>query len=142
MRRLFYATLAALGALSALATAASAQIQPINPMGIWRCVVNGPAVSIDVQMQVNPDQTLFAQGTYILNGTSAFYTIQGGGQWLLAPPDASSPEYMYRFQIVPQQQVAAFPIFVRPTGDPSSLYNVFQNPQTGGVIESACQRIG
>lgn len=135
MRRL------ALAFLTLLAAPALAQ-QPPAPVGQWRCVVNAPAQSIDLQMQVNPDRTLFGRGTIIYNGTSAIYQVQGPGDWTALPPDQYVPHWNFKFRMAPQNH-AIFSWFAGPRGGGDGmLYNVFQNPQTGGVTETACERIG
>lgn len=126
-----------------LAGTATAQFQPTNPAGYWRCVSNSSYVSIDLQMQINPDQSLYAEGSIVYVQTSRIYNVRGPGRWLLSPPDASSPEYLFSFQVQPMDgNHAIFSIYARPTGTPNNLYNQFRNPQTGGVTETSCQRYG
>ncbi|MDX1742403.1 MAG: hypothetical protein R3186_02250, partial [Ruegeria sp.] len=106
----------------------AAQIQPTNPAGYWRCVVNSPIYSIDLELQIYPDQSLYHQGTIIYAQTSGIYNVRGGGRWLLSPPDVSSSEYLFHFQMHPQDgNHAIFSVYARPTGDPQFLSNRFQS---------------
>ena len=128
-------------AVLALLPMSSAMAQPTNPAGIWRCVVNSNIVSIDMTYQINPDFSLAGQGSIVYIATSRIYQVQGYGRWSASPPDASSNQWLYRLQIAPQNH-AMFSVFPRPTNDPNFMNNVFQDPQTGGVTETSCQRIG
>lgn len=129
--------------MTLLPASLAAQYQPTNPAGYWRCVVNSPVVSIDLQLQINSDQSLFHQGTIVYAQTSRIYNVRGGGRWLLSPPDAGSSEYLFHFQMLPQDgNHATFSIFARPTGDPQYLGNRFQNPQNGAITDTRCQRLG
>ncbi|QIE44196.1 hypothetical protein G5B38_00875 [Pseudohalocynthiibacter aestuariivivens] len=120
-----------------------AQIQPTNPAGYWRCVANSPVYSIDLELQINPDQSLYHRGTIIYAQTSGIYHVSGGGRWLLSPPDAGSSQYLFHFQMHPQAgNHAIFSVYARPTGDPQFLSNQFQDPQTGAVVDTRCQRLG
>ncbi len=130
----------AVGILSLVATSV-ATAQPAAPVGVWRCVVNSSVVSIDLQMQVNPDRTLAGRGTIIYVGTSSVYNVQGYGDWTALPPDASSPNWLYKFRMNPPNH-AIFSWFAGPTGTPGNLYNVFQDQNDGSLVETACQRIG
>jgi hypothetical protein len=107
--------------------------------GMWRCVLNSAPVSIDLQVQFQPDGSAFAQGTYILNGTSGFYQIQGPGRYIYGPADEPPPGMIYRIQFAPGN-VATFSMFVRPTQTPGMLYNTYA-PPGGGIVETACQRL-
>lgn len=107
--------------------------------GMWRCVLNSAPVSIDVQVQFQPDGSAYAQGTYIINGTTAFYQIQGPGRYTYGPAESPPPGSIYRIQIAPGN-VATFSMFVRPTGQPGMLYNTFRPPE-GGVVETSCGRL-
>ncbi|MGR1582169.1 hypothetical protein ACSSNL_11955 [Thalassobius sp. S69A] len=119
------------------------QAYPVpNLAGQWRCVSNSPAVSIDVYLQVYPNQQLQGQGTVVYPATSRIYNVQGPGTWTVAPPDQQYPQWLIRFQLVPQGNHASFSIFARPTGEPNGLYNSFYNPQTGHVVETSCARLG
>ena len=107
--------------------------------GLWRCVLNSAPVSIDVQVQFQPDGSAYAQGTYIINGTSAFHQIEGPARYTYGPADEAPPGPIYRIQIVPGN-VATFSMFVRPTGQPGMLYNTYY-PPSGGVMETSCARL-
>jgi len=107
--------------------------------GTWRCVLNSSPVSIDVQVQFQPDGSAYAQGTYIINGTTAFYQIRGPGRYTYGPADSPPPGQIYRIQIAPGN-VATFSMFVRPTGQPGMLYNTFRPPE-GGIVETSCQLV-
>ncbi|MFK7835798.1 MAG: hypothetical protein AB8B60_06230 [Sulfitobacter sp.] len=120
-----------------------AQAQPSNIAGFWRCISNSGVVSIDLQLQINPDRSLYGEGSIVYVQTNRIYNVRGPGRWLLAPPDASSPEYLYTFQLQPMDgNHAIFSIYARPTGAPNGLYNLWRNPQTGGTTETSCQRFG
>ena len=122
---------------------ARAQLQPSDPSGLWRCVMNSNVVSIDLQMQVYGNQTLQHQGSIVYVQTGRIFNVRGGGRWLLSPPDQSSNQYQFGFQMHPAEgNHAIFSIFARPTGDPNFLNNRFQEPQGGSIVETACQRIG
>ncbi|MEP5729675.1 MAG: hypothetical protein ABJL67_09885 [Sulfitobacter sp.] len=122
---------------------AVAQHQPTNIVGYWRCVSNSDIVSIDLQLQINPDNSLYGEGSIVYVQTSRIFNVRGPGRWLLGPPDASSPEYLYSFQLHPMDgNHAIFSIYARPTGAPNGLYNYWYNPQTGGATETSCQRLG
>ena len=119
-----------------LTGAAQAQV---NPTGIWRCVMNSVAVSIDVTVQVNPDSSLLGQGTIVYNSTSAIYQIRAGGRWMAG----TSPEtgrFTYQFALQPSNH-ASFSLFTEPTGDPYALYQVRPNRAQGGMTETACSRL-
>ena len=111
-----------------------------NPAGLWRCVMNSVAVSIDVQYQIAPDRSLVGQGTVVFSGTSAIYQVQGAGRWSAG----GSPEtgrFTYAFQLLPPNH-ASFTLFTEPTGDPNAYYQLRQNLSQGGQAETACQRFG
>ncbi|GAA6198858.1 hypothetical protein [Aquicoccus sp. SU-CL01552] len=136
-----YLFLAVLAVLLPLAAAAQQAAPVPNLAGMWRCVSNSQTVSIDLQLQVYPNQQLQGRGTIVYVNTSRIYNVQGAGTWSIAPPDAQVPQWLIRFQLAPQNH-AIFSIFARPTGDPYSLYNLFQDPQSGSVVETSCARIG
>jgi len=122
------------------ASSAAAQQLPA-PVGLWRCVMNSAPASIDLQVQIAPDGSLFGQGSYILNQTSFFQQIQAPGRWLTIP--AGEPEFPnggYQLSFVPPN-VASFSLFLQPTTTPGNLYNLWQNPQTGDRVETACQKL-
>lgn len=143
----FTSLVSALVLLSSMAFAQQVP-QPSNPQGKWRCINNATTpdnlgLVTDMTMQVNPDQTLYAQGSIVYTATNQIYNIQGRGNWAFFPPDPSSPEWLLKFHIVPQNgNHASFPIMSRPTHDPNSLYYFFQHPHTGAVSETRCGRIG
>lgn len=104
-------------------------------------MANSNVVSIDLQMQINPDQPLFHQGSIVHVQTSRIFNVRGQGPWWLNLPGAGSNAYMFSFQMQPPDgNHAIFSIFARPMGDPNFMNNRFQDPQTGGVKETACQR--
>ena len=123
-----------------LALPAFAQ-QPAAPLGVWRCVVNSPAVSIDLMMQVGPGGQLGGRGTIVYPSTGRIFNVEGPGDWTLMPPDASGPNWLFKFRMAPQNH-AIFSWFASPTQTPGILYNQFRDPQTGGIIETSCQRQG
>lgn len=132
-------------ALCLVALPLSSQAQQVFPVpnlaGMWRCVSNSQVVSIDVYLQVYPNQQLQGQGTIVYPATARIYNVQGAGSWSVAPPDPQNAQWLIRFQLVPQNH-AAFSIFARPTGAPNGLYNLFYNPQTGNTVETSCARTG
>lgn len=111
----------------------------VDPTGVWRCVMNSVAVSIDVQYQIAPDGSLFGQGGIIYNGTSASYQVQGNGRWS-AGVSPETGQFTYQFQLLPPNH-AAFSIFAEWTGDPNALYQLRPNVVQGGQTETACQRL-
>jgi len=121
--------------------AAAAQGMPSPPVGVWGCVVNSAPVTIELQMEVAPNQSLFGRGTIVYNGTSAIYQVQGQGDWSALPPDQFVPHWNFKFRMFPSNH-AIFSWFAGPTDSPNHLYNFFTNPQTGDQVETACQRIG
>ncbi|MEO0785190.1 MAG: hypothetical protein AAFY10_05785 [Pseudomonadota bacterium] len=137
MIRSLLAAAAALG----LALPATAQGQPPSPVGQWRCIANSNIVSIDMVYNVGPGGQLAGQGSIVYSGTWQTYNVAGYGNWLAAPPDHTSNEWLFSFQIRPQNH-AVFTVYARPTGDPNALYNTFYNPQTGNTTETSCARIG
>ncbi|MEZ5675748.1 hypothetical protein SAMN06265173_10413 [Thalassovita litoralis] len=139
--RLIFAVLA-LVALPSVSMGQSQQTYPVpNLAGVWRCVSNSPVVSIDLYLQVYPNQQLQGQGSIVYAGTGRIYNVQGGGAWSVSPPDPQETQWLIRFQLMPQNH-AVFSIFARPTGDPNGLYNMFYHPQTGETVETSCARIG
>ena len=129
-----------LSAAVALPTASLANHERGGPLsGTWRCTMNSAAALIEMDVQFNPDGSLYARGTQILIGTSAMQGFEGPGRYLLDTSDPQGP--LYRVQVQPNS-VPVFSIFVRPTQEPSVLYNLFQNPQTGTTVESQCGRYG
>jgi hypothetical protein len=121
----------------------SAQAQGMNPAGFWRCIVNNEIVSIDVQVQIAPDQSLQFAGGIIYVQTSRAFQVQGPGRWLLSPPEPGYPGGLFRFQMQPAAgNHAIFSMFAAPTGDPNFLANQFYNPQTGTTTHTNCQRLG
>ncbi|MEL6567141.1 MAG: hypothetical protein AAFQ22_01905 [Pseudomonadota bacterium] len=131
--------LAAASALLCLAAPAAAQ--PMSPVGQWRCIANSQIVSIDMMYNVGPGGQLAGQGSIVYSGTWRTFNVAGYGRWIAAPPDQTSNEWMFSFQIMPQNH-ASFTLHARPTGDPNALYNSFYNPQTGNTTETSCARIG
>ncbi|MEM1389351.1 MAG: hypothetical protein AAF748_07805 [Pseudomonadota bacterium] len=125
--------------LLASTVSATAQNQPPDPVGQWRCVMNSVTVSIDVAYQINPDGSLFGQGSIVYNQTSAIYQVQGGGRWL-AGVDPSTGRFTYQFGLQPPNH-ASFSIFTEPTGDPNALYQLRPNMSAGGSTETACSRL-
>lgn len=134
--------LAAIAAVVAFISPVHAQNQPGPPVGLWRCVVNSPIVSIDLQMQVTPGQYLEAQGSIVYVETGRIYQVRGPGRWLLNPPGTEAPGWLYSFQMQPADgNHAMFSWFAAPTGDPRYLANTWQNPQTGQIVQTNCQRL-
>ncbi|PTX04252.1 hypothetical protein [Pararhodobacter aggregans] len=125
--------------LASVPLSASAQGLPI--VGVWRCVMNSQPASIDMTVQLAPDQSLYAEGTYILNGTSAFYQIRGPGRWAVGPDNSMPGQTFVHMQVIPGN-VATFSIHPAWIGDPNNMYALFQPPGGGGPVETACQRIG
>ena len=114
-----------------------------NPAGFWRCVVNSNIVSIDVQLQIAPNQQLQFQGSIVYVNTGRIYNVRGPGRWLLSPPEQNYPQGLFRFQMQPMDgNHAIFSMFAAPTGDPNFLANQFYNPQSGTTTDTRCQRIG
>ena len=121
----------------------AAQVQPGNPAGLWRCIVNSSVTSIDLYLQVAPNQTLLHQGSVVYVNTGRIYNVRGAGRWLLLPPDATANHYTFRFQIQPMDgNHAIFSIFAGFLGDPNFLGHTFVNNQTGQSTDTRCQRIG
>jgi len=119
---------------------AGAGAAPDAPVGAWYCVINSPAVSVQLQVQVSPDRSLMAEGTLNYVGTAKIYKLSGRGDWSVLPPEPGAG-YMFKFRMFPSNH----PIvtwFVRPTGTPGMLYNKFQEAGSGRVMETACQKTG
>lgn len=136
-RRILAAVVASVLAVSP----AMAQSGAPSPVGLWNCVVNAPWGGIQLVMEVGPNNTLVGQGNIIYAGTSANYQVRGNGDWIAIPPEQGAPSWLFKFRMFPQNH-AIFSWFARPTGDPNNLYNTYQDPQTGGITETACQRTG
>ena len=133
----------ALFLFSILASAASAQQAPqLNPVGTWRCASNSDIVSIDMLYQVGPDYSVQGQGSIVYTQTSRIFQIQGQGSLAAFPPDASSPEWLLRFQLMPMQGHAMFSVFGRPTQDPNYLQYSYRDPQSGILTQTSCARVG
>ncbi|MFC6199032.1 hypothetical protein [Ponticaulis profundi] len=132
---------AALACLSALPATAQMGGSPAPAPGYWRCVANSPLASIDMQYQVGPGGQLAGQGTIVYSGTWQTYNVSGPGRWGALPPDQDSNEWLFQFQLQPQNH-AVFSVYARPTNDPNYLNNVFYNPQSGQTTETSCQKIG
>ncbi|MEL7099138.1 MAG: hypothetical protein AAGM84_09955 [Pseudomonadota bacterium] len=133
--------LTALFALLLLALPASAQM--VNPAGYWRCVSNSQVVSIDLELQVAPNQQLQHRGSIIYVQTNRVFQVQGFGRWAVIPPDQPGQSPLVHFQMQPAAgNHAIFSVYARPTGNPNFMNNRFQNPQTGNLIETSCQRLG
>ena len=128
-----------------LSAPAAAQVAgpPAAPVGLWQCTVNSSVYGLEMEMQVAPDGTLYARGMVIYHGLqNPFTQVEGYGDWTLSPPDAGSNQYMFTFRMFPQAQ--NHPIvtwYVRPAGQ-GIMYNLFQNPQTGNVVETQCAKFG
>ncbi|MEO0936541.1 MAG: hypothetical protein AAFY38_00130 [Pseudomonadota bacterium] len=126
-------------ALLALPVAA----QQMNPAGYWRCVSNSQIVSIDLELQIAPNQQLQHRGSIIYVQTNRVFQVQGFGRWSLLPDDQTGQGPAFQFQMQPAAgNHAIFSIFARPTNDPRFLSNSFYNPQTGTTTNTSCQRLG
>ncbi len=125
--------------LASLALPLAAQSRGPAP-GIWRCVVNSDIVSIDITFQIDASQALIGQGTIVYMATGRIVPVQGAGSWAALPPDHTSPDWLYRFQMAPVANHAVFSLYARPTEDPNFLYNDFRDAT--GRSETACQRVG
>ena len=130
-------------AVSALCLPAAAQYggSPAPSPGVWRCVANSPIVTIDVNYQIAPNGQLYGQGSIVYVGTWRSYNVQGQGQWTAMPPDQDSNQWLFHFQMAPQNH-AVFSVYARPTNDPNFLQNNFYNPQTGQTTQTSCQKVG
>ena len=136
-----------LAVLSALMLTAPAAAQvgapPAAPVGLWQCTVNSSVYGLEMEMQVSPDGTLYARGMVIYYGLqNPFTQVEGYGDWSILPPDASSNHYLFKFRMFPQAQ--NHPIVTwhaRPAGQ-GIMYNLFQDPQTGSVVETQCAKFG
>ncbi|MAP95209.1 MAG: hypothetical protein CMK07_09700 [Ponticaulis sp.] len=128
---------------AALCLPATAQFggSPSPAPGLWHCIANSPVVSIDMQYQVGPNGQLAGQGSIVYSGTWRTYNVAGYGRWAAQPPDQYSDQWLYQFQISPQNH-AVFSVYARPTSSPGYLNNVFHSPQTGQTTETSCQKIG
>lgn len=109
--------------------------------GQWRCVVNSNIVAIDLIANVQANGTLFGQGTIVYIATNRIYKVKGPGDWTVLPPDQSSPDEMIKFRLQPSNH-AIFSWFAKQTGAPNHLRNRFVVANNGGVVETACERIG
>ncbi len=134
-------------ALSALMLTAPAAAQvaapPSAPVGLWQCTVNGNTYGVEMEMQVSPDGTLYARGMVIYYGLqNPFTQVEGYGDWTLLPPDATSDQYMFTFRMFPQAQNHPIVTWhVHPAGQ-GIMYNLFQHPQTGAMVETQCAKFG
>lgn len=125
-------------AIAALPTSLAAQGQDVT--GIWRCVMNSYPATIEMVVQVNLDQTLWGEGTIILNGTSAMHQVRAPGRWGIFPNEYRAGEYVVGMQFLPQN-VATFSIYPGLIGDHNALYNLVPGSQPGTQVETACQRM-
>ncbi len=145
LRRVLALQLLAVLTALVVTTSASAQVAapPTAPVGLWQCTVNGGTYGVEMEMQVSPDGTLYARGMVIYYGLqNPFTQVEGFGDWTLLPPDATSDQYMFTFRMFPQAQ--NHPIVswhVHPAGQ-GIMYNLFQNPQTGTMVETQCAKFG
>ena len=121
----------------------TAQAQGVNPAGFWRCVMNNGIVSIDLQMQIAPNQSLQFQGGIYYVQTGRSFNVRGPGRWSLSPGSQQYPAGLFTFQMQPiDGNHAIFSIFAAPTGDANFLANQFFNQQAGSTTETRCQRLG
>jgi len=107
--------------------------------GIWHCVLNSAPANIDLMVQIQPDFSLYGEGSYILNGTSGFYEIRAYGRWAIGTDAALPGQKVVQLQFIPGN-VAAFSLFPAWIGDPKALYSRVPDPIYGVPIETACQR--
>jgi hypothetical protein len=126
--------------LSPVFACMSANASHANPVGNWRCVVDDPSVSIDVNYQVGPSGSLSGSGTIIYKENLRPFAVEAQGTWSSAPADDGSGATSYRFQLFPSNH-AVFSVFPLETRDPNVMYRVFNNPQTGLPTETACNRL-
>jgi len=132
-----------LRALASVALALPAQAQGMNPSGFWHCIMNNGVVSIDVQISVDPRQSLQFQGGIYYVNTGRSFAVRGPGRWTLSPANQNYPGGLFTFQMQPMDgNHAIFSLFAAPTGDPNFLGNQFFNPQSGTTTDTRCQRIG
>jgi len=115
--------------------------QPPAPTGQWRCIVNSHIVSIDLIAHITANGSLSGRGTITYIGTSRIINVQGPGDWSALPPDASSPEWLFKFRMQPSNH-ALFSWYARPTESPNHLRHRFVMPDKSGIVETSCERIG
>lgn len=115
--------------------------RPAAPTGTWRCIVNSNIVSIDLTANINANGSLLGKGTIVYLGTSRIVNVQGQGDWVALPPDASSPEWLFKFRMHPSNH-AIFSWYARPTESPNHLRHRFVMPDQSGTVETTCERIG
>ncbi|MEM6555415.1 MAG: hypothetical protein AAF642_06045 [Pseudomonadota bacterium] len=113
--------------------------KPAAPTGQWRCSVNSPIVSIDLMANIAKDGSLSGQGTIIYVATNRMFQVSGKGDWTLLPPDQSSEDWLFKFRLHPSNH-AIFSWFASPTDSPNHMSNRFVSPNTGGVVETRCER--
>ena len=131
---------AALTGLAAVVPPAAALSQPHPPVGVWDCLVNSQQVSIQLRMQVAPNQTLIGRAQIVYAQSGKTVSVQGNGDWSGLPPEPGFNEWLFSFRMFPQDH-ANFSWFARPTHDPGFLTNTFQNPN-GMITQTNCQRVG
>jgi len=87
-------------------------------------------------------QYLSGKGTIVYLATSRIIHVQGPGDWTALPPDASSPEWLFKFRMHPSSKHAIFSWYARPTESPNHMRRRFVMPDQSGIVETSCERIG
>lgn len=130
MKRLL---LAALALCSGLATAQANDIT-----GPWFCTMNSNPATVRMNVFIQPDRTLVAQGEVILNGTSGYFRFdRSPGRWSVGRNH--NGQVMINMQVMPQNY-PVFSIHAGVVANPNVLLNQFREPQTGSIVETACRR--
>ena len=118
-----------------------------NFVGLWYCTVNAqsndPAgnYGLEVQVQINPNRTLFARGVVIYPQLrNNIQNVEGYGDWIILPAGTEAPHALLKMRMHPQNH-AIISWFVGDNG-PGRMYNLFQANQQGRSIhvETQCQQ--
>lgn len=100
--------------------------------------MNSVPATVQLFANLRPDQTLTAQGTLILNGTSGYHQFSGAsGRWAVGRNEFG--QIVVQMQVIPRNY-ASFSIFAGITADPGILYSRIPDYTTGGQVETACRR--
>ncbi|MCB1387986.1 MAG: hypothetical protein KDK12_02350 [Rhodobacteraceae bacterium] len=114
--------------------------------GVWRCILNSVPANVDVVVQMAPDFTAYAEGTWILNPTPfmngpRIEQIRAAGRWGMGPDQGQPGATVLSLQLIPGN-VPSFTLAPAWLGDPNALRSVLPDPERpGAYIETACQRL-
>ena len=131
-------------ALALIPSLASAQAQYIP--GRWRCILHSVPATVDVIVDMAPDFTAYAEGTWILNqgpgmNGPQIREIRAPGRWAFGPLPGMPSQQGLHLQLVPNN-VPSFTLYPAWIGDPGALRTyVPDGAYPGAMLEYACQRL-